>query len=193
MTDPETPVQEPASSPGRRKLVLGIAGGAAVAVLAAVGAIAFGGGGEDPAGTSADPKTLALPGLDDANKTVRIADYRGKPVIVNLFASWCDVCNLELPAFVKLSKELDGKVQFVGVDSMETGDKDLMPRHHHLTWPLAKDIGAQGKALHDKLAPGYGMPVTAFYGADGKLKYVQKGGLLEDDLRLTLKQVYGIK
>jgi thiol-disulfide isomerase/thioredoxin len=185
---PETP-----AALGRRKLLLGLAAGAAAATLGTVGVIAFTGGSDTPAGTSADPKALVLPALDDDAKTVSVADYRGRPVIVNLFASWCDVCHMELPAFVKLSKELDGKVQFIGVDSMETGDKDLMPKRHELTWPLARDIGPQGSALHDRLAPGYGMPVTAFYDASGKLVHVQKGGLLEDDLRLTLKQVYGIR
>ena len=182
---------EPAATGTRRKWALGAAAGAAAAVLAAVGVVAFTGGNGDPAGTSADPAALVLPALDGGS-LVRLSDYRGKPVVVNLFASWCDVCDMELPAFVKLSRELGGKVQFVGVDSMETGDSHLMPRRHHVTWPLARDIGDQGKALHDRLAPGYGMPVTAFYGSDGTLRHVQKGGLLEDDLRTTLKQVYGI-
>ncbi|MDQ1654522.1 MAG: cytochrome c biosis protein CcmG, thiol:disulfide interchange protein DsbE [Cryptosporangiaceae bacterium] len=178
---------------GRRKLLVGLAAGAAAAVLGTVGVIAFTGDQDSPAGTSAEPTALALPGLDDDGTTIALSSYRGKPVIVNLFASWCDVCQMELPAFGKLSRELDGKVQFVGVNSMETGDKDLMPRRHKLTWPLARDIGPKGSAYHDKLAPGYGMPVTAFYDANGKLLHVQKGGLLEDDLRLTLKQVYGIR
>jgi thiol-disulfide isomerase/thioredoxin len=176
----------------RRRALVVMTSAAAAVVLGLVAAVAFtGGDAEDkPAGTSANPATLALPAVNGSG-TIRLSDYQGKAVVVRLFASWCDVCHLDLPAYKKLSEELDGRVQFVGVASMETGDPNLLPKTHGLTWPLARDIGQQGSDLHDALAPGYGMPVTAFYDASGKLRYIRKGGLLEDDLRATLNRVYG--
>jgi thiol-disulfide isomerase/thioredoxin len=186
----------PAGEHRPRRLAIALVSTAAVLVVGGVGAIAFNqefneDEGKKPAGTTAVPAGFVLPALNGSG-SVRLADLRGKPTVVNLFASWCDVCDLELPGFVRLSTELEGKVNFVGVDSMETGDKNLMAKRHNLSsWTLARDVGPRGSDFHDELAPGYGMPVTAFYDANGKLLKVHRGGLLEDDLRVSLTEVYG--
>ncbi|MGI8697753.1 MAG: hypothetical protein ACR2J0_01210, partial [Mycobacteriales bacterium] len=89
------------------------------------------------------------------------------------------------PGFAKVSGELRGKVTFVGVSSLETGDRDLMPNRHHITWwPLAKDVGgSNGSGLHDALGGGNSMPLTAFYDASGRLLAVDRAVLPEDALR----------
>ena len=43
---------------------------------------------------------------------VTLADYRGGPTVVNLFASWCVECDRELPGFARVSNELREQVQF---------------------------------------------------------------------------------
>lgn len=193
----DTPPAETSAGPlfaGRRVQVV-LAGAVCVLVLSAVGSLAFRDAEDSsPAGTSTSAGSFALPALRGEG-TVRLEQFRGKPVVVNLFASWCDVCDLELPAYTKLSKELEGKIAFVGVDSMETGDpQPMIDRHHIDAWPLARDSGPNGRGLHDALAPGFGgMPITAFYDADGKLLKVHRGGLLEDDLRATLSAVYSAR
>lgn len=166
---------------------------AAVLVLALVALVAFRGGEEKPSGTSTRATDFVLPQLDGSG-TVNLADYRGKPVVVNLFASWCSVCDLEMPGYAKASEQLKGKITFIGVASMETGDANLMPQRHGVTWwPLAKDIGGSKKSgLHDELARGFGMPVTAFYAADGKLLRVQRGGLVGGDLTDSLFELYKV-
>jgi thiol-disulfide isomerase/thioredoxin len=181
----------PPALAGHRRLVTALAAVASALVLGGVGTLAFLDDGAKPAGASTAAAGFVLPELDGEG-TVRLEDLRGRPTVVNLFASWCDVCDLELPAYMKLSRELEGKVHFVGVASMETGDPSHMISRHGLdAWKLARDIGPGGKGFHDELAPGFGMPVTAFYDANGRLVKVHRGGLLEDDLRVTLKQAYG--
>jgi thiol-disulfide isomerase/thioredoxin len=191
---PDTPDSPEAGRSGPRRMTVGLVSAAAAVVLGGVAVVAFTGNDEKPTGTSTAASGFELPALNGSGD-VALADFHGKPTVVNLFASWCDVCDLELPGFVKLSRELDGKVNFVGVDSMETGDRNLMVKRHHLeAWKLARDVGPHGRGLHDALAPGFGgMPITAFYDGTGKLVRVQKGGLLEDDLRDTLAEVYGIR
>ena len=121
-------------------------------------------------------------------------DFRGKPTVVNFFASWCTACDDELPGFARLSTALRGKVNFVGVDSLETGDRLFMPRRHHITWwPLARDVGgAQGSGLHDALGGGSAMPLTAFYDAQGRLVEVNRAALPEDALRAKLRALYDL-
>jgi len=167
---------------------------AAVLVLVLVAVIAFRGGEDKPTGTSTKANAFVLPRLDGSG-TVSLEEHRGQPVVVNLYASWCSVCDLEMPGFAKASEQLKGKVTFIGVASMETGDANVMPKRHGVEWwPLARDIGGSKKSgLHDEYARGYGMPVTAFYDADGTLLRVQRGGLVGVDLSDTFEELYHLK
>jgi len=144
-------------------------------------------------GVSTDPARWSLPALDGAG-TVSLAQFRGHPTVVNFFASWCSACDFELPGFAAVSRELDGTVVFVGVNALETGDPNYMPRRHHITWwPLARDVGgAHGSGLHDALGGGNSMPITALYDADGRLVDVQRGALPESALRQKLHDLFGI-
>lgn len=166
-------------------------GALAVAVLAVVGVAAFSGSGGGSGVT--EPTRFDLPALHGEDR-VRLADFEGTPVVVNFFASWCTACDEELPGFARVSEELRGQVQFVGVNALETGDRDLMPDRHGITWwPLARDIGgAQGSGLHDALGGGSSMPLTAFYDASGKLVAVQRAAIPEETLRQSIGELYGI-
>jgi thiol-disulfide isomerase/thioredoxin len=143
------------------------------------------------AATSTDPARFDLPSLSGSGH-IRLADFRGKPLVVNFFASWCSACNFELPGFAQASLDLAGQVTFVGVDSLETGDPTSMTERHHITWwPLARDVGgAHDSGLHDALGGGSSMPITAFYDADGHVLKVQIGAQAEDELRATITQLY---
>jgi cytochrome c biogenesis protein CcmG, thiol:disulfide interchange protein DsbE len=173
--------------------------GAAVAVTVAlvfgiVLAVSHSGGADSagPASVSTDPASFDLPALTGTGD-VRLADYRGKPTVVNFFASWCTQCQAELPGFSQVSKELKGKVNFIGVNALETGDGLAMARRFGIDWwPLARDVeGVQESGLHDALG-GQGMPISAFYDAQGKLLFVSPGALPLDQLRATLQQYYGV-
>ncbi len=169
-----------------------LVGALAIGVLVAVAVAAFSGSGSGGASVT-EPTRFDLPALH-GEKRIRLAEFRGKPVVVNFFASWCSACDAELPGFAAVSQELIGKVQFVGVNSLETGDRDLMPKRHAITWwPLARDVnGAQGSGLHDELGGGNSMPLTAFYDGRGKLLAVERSLVPEPVLRQRIKQLYGI-
>jgi cytochrome c biogenesis protein CcmG/thiol:disulfide interchange protein DsbE len=165
--------------------------GAALTVLVAVTVVVSSNGSGGTGVTK--PESFDLPALSGGGR-VRLVDFRGRPTVVNFFASWCTACDQELPGFSRLSSALKGRVNFVGVDSLETGDRNLMPRRHHITWwPLAKDVsGAQGSGLHDALGGGSAMPLTAFYDAEGRLLDVDRAALPEDVLRSRLRTLYGL-
>jgi peroxiredoxin len=82
--------------------------------------------GTDQSGTAGPDKIMApdfaLKDLD--GKTIKLSDYRGKIVIVNFWATWCQYCNLEMPDLNKLSSELEKEDDAVllAVDVQESAD-----------------------------------------------------------------------
>jgi thiol-disulfide isomerase/thioredoxin len=174
---------------------------AAVAVVAIVVlVVGRGGGSTSGAGgvtgsadqVSTAPGSFVLPRLVGSG-TVRLADFRGKPTVVDFFASWCTACRGELPGFARVAQQLKGTVNFIGVNSSETGDGLAMARQYGLGgWPLARDVdGAAASGLHDNLGQ-QGMPISAFYDAAGRLVFVAPGALTEDELRALLHQYFAV-
>ncbi|GAC1611485.1 MAG: hypothetical protein NVS3B26_24820 [Mycobacteriales bacterium] len=164
---------------------------AGLAVVIAVALLAF--RGSSPGSAVTTPTAFSLPALNGAGQ-VALASYRGRPTVVNFFASWCSACDRELPGFKAEADALKGKVTFIGVDSLETGDKNFMPNRHHLVGAftaLAQDVsGANGSGLHDALGGGNSMPLTAFYDANGTLLDVQRTALEPQVLHDKLAELY---
>ena len=113
-----------------------------------------------------------------------IAAFRGAPVVVNLWATWCTPCVKEMPAFDEVAAEQTA-VKIIGVNVGDTADAarsfaaDLGIRYPQFTDP----DGALSTALN---ITGY--PATAFFDADGKLVIVHQGALTADELRSTIQR-----
>jgi peroxiredoxin len=143
---------------------------AAVAVIVVLAVVAFRPG--KPRGT-ATSTAFDLPALTGTGR-VRLADYRGEPVVVTLFASWCTACTTELPAFARTAAATHGRVQFIAVDSQETGDGAAFASRFHLGqsgMALARDIGKASTGGLYRAYDARGLPVTVIYGADGTLEW----------------------
>jgi thiol-disulfide isomerase/thioredoxin len=166
--------------------------GVGVAIMAVIAFFSFQGQETQSGESAAD--SFDLPAIEGDGR-VALADFEGKPLVVNFFASWCTACDAELPYFAEISEQVRDEVTFVGVNALENGDRLAMPERHGITWwPLARDIGGNnGSGLHDDLGirPG-SMPGTAFYDADGTLLTVVPGSVSEADLRASLQQFYGV-
>lgn len=181
-----------------RRTLAWVAGVLAVAIAVGVGATLRGGDGDGgAAGVSTAVDGWRLPAMGataERQATVALADLGGQPTIANFFASWCTACDAELPAFVAVTEDLGDQIDFVGIASQETGDPMFMPDRHGLDglWPLARDAGADGSGLSRALG-ARGMPVTAFYDADGQLVHRHVGALTETSLRDTIAELYGIE
>jgi thiol-disulfide isomerase/thioredoxin len=173
--------------------VLGLVAGVAALVTAIVVALNASNTASGAGGVS-NPTAFDLPRLDGTGR-VQLVAYRGRPVVVNLFASWCPSCQQEMPGFASVAKALSGRVAFIGVDSEDTGDGlGLARRFGYPTSGivLAHDIGGPtGTGLHDALrAPG--MPATAFYDANGHLVFKAIAAMPEATLRAELRRLYGV-
>ena len=188
---PAGPARPRASRRRRRAATIALA--VSVVALVAVFGVLVADRGGAPSGTSTEPTTWVLPALNGSGQ-IRLADLRGRPTVVNFFASWCTACDFELPGFADVSAKLKDEVAFVGVNSLETGDPSFMERRDGITgWTLARDVGgANASGLHDALGGGSSMPITAFYDADGRLLAVERTALPEDALKQELASLYGI-
>lgn len=139
--------------------------------------------------TSTDPTGFVLPDLR-GGPPIRLATFRGTPLVVNFFASWCTACRADLPVLAQVFGHLRGQVAFVGVDSLDDGSGLSFAVGLGLgPWPLARDVGGErGSGLHDAVG-GVGMPVTAFYSAAGTLLHITTGSL---DLRALSDEIHGV-
>ena len=177
----------------RRGIRVGLFTAGAVVVLAGVASIVVQ-SGRTHASHNTTPSAWVLPRLGRSG-IVALSSLRGKPVVVNMFASWCTVCQSELPAFAAEARRLRGKVTFVEVNSLETGDGLAMAQQFGLVAAGAivlSDVGgAQNSGLHDALGGGNNMPVSAFYSASGKLLTSHVGGFNASTLQAQLRQLYG--
>jgi thiol-disulfide isomerase/thioredoxin len=177
----------------RRRLV--VAFGALAAVFVATVVLVALQADDDSGGSgTTDAESFNLPALDGGRR-IRLADFRGRPLVVNFFASWCTQCDAELPEFRDTARKVDDRVDFVFVNSNEDGDwRPMAERNDILDFPLAEDIGGtRGNGLYRAVGGPGGMPITAFYDADGKLVDVAFGALLGGALDDRLDAFYGVR
>ena len=109
---------------------------------------------------------FSLPDLHSGDP-VSLSAYRGKPVIVNFFASWCPDCRAELGAMATIARTTTGRVAVVGVDSNETSDSAAtgLLAAAGATYPVAVDA-------HATVASRYlvqALPVSYFLDASGRV------------------------
>jgi cytochrome c biogenesis protein CcmG/thiol:disulfide interchange protein DsbE len=93
-----------------------------------------------------------------------VADYAGKPLVVNYFGSWCGPCNAEAPDLSTFSKAQSGTAAFVGVavDDKQSDVLDFMSKYG-LSYPVVLDDNSLSAANGIN-----GVPTTIFYDASGQ-------------------------
>jgi thiol-disulfide isomerase/thioredoxin len=111
---------------------------------------------------------------DAAGAQTRIADFKGKVTVVNLWATWCGPCVIEMPTLAKLAADYQGKpVQVVAISVDRPDDADKARAFIAKHAPLAFYHDPK-MALPFAFKPtASGMPTTIIYGADG----VERGRL----------------
>src|SRR3954470_16813228 len=132
---------------------------------------------------------FALESLD--GKTVRLSDFRGKAVLVNFWATWCQPCKIEMPWFEEMQKEYGPNgFQVLGIAMDDASKEDIAK--------FAKDMGVNYPILLGKESVGdsYGgvnvLPTTYFIDRDGKIITREFGlvsrGIFEDNIKKSLSQ-----
>ncbi|MFF9811404.1 TlpA family protein disulfide reductase [Streptomyces coeruleorubidus] len=194
----------------RRVRRAALTAGAAVAALlvsaCGSGGTSGGGGntnfvtGTDGIATAAKGERAPAPELSGktvAGKTLDVADYKGKVVVLNVWGSWCNPCRAEAKYFAKVSKEYAGKgVQFVGINTRDTNLKSAAA--------FEEDFGISYPSLYDptgKLMLRFErgtlnpqtVPSTLVLDRDGKIAARSLSALSEERLLKMLKPVVAEK
>ncbi|MEY2533125.1 MAG: cytochrome c biosis protein CcmG, thiol:disulfide interchange protein DsbE [bacterium] len=115
----------------------------------------------------------------------RLAELRGHPVVVNIWAAWCGPCRAEMPVLQKVSVDLGKRVAFVGVDLRDNREAaTAFLRKIPVPYPSYDD--PDGKVYNAERLQG--VPSTLFYDAQGRQTFVHQGPYFEeadllDDIR----------
>jgi thiol-disulfide isomerase/thioredoxin len=114
-------------------------------------------------------------------------DALHRPAIVNLWASWCEPCRKELPAFQSYAARAGDRVLVLGVDTGDTRDAGE---------GLLQDTGVHYPTLVDDgrlLLSGVGrsaLPVTLFVDADGGMRYIYNDKALDEPAIVELARTH---
>ncbi len=147
------------------------------------------GAGKAGGGTLGDVHGQPAPDFDLKSlegKQVKLSSLRGKPVVLNFWATWCEPCKLEMPWFEELHKQYAGQVEFVGV-AMDDAGEDTVRK-------FAKEVGVTYTILIGKEAVGeaYGglpfLPTTFYIGRDGKIVERSFGIAGKGDVEANIKR-----
>ena len=126
-------------------------------------------------------------GQDALDARIRQLEAHGYPVVVNVWASWCEPCQQEFGLFEKVSAQFGKKVAFLGADNSDSAaNAAAFLRSHHVSYP---SYATTATTLEKLLVGGLeGTPTTIYFVKGLTPRYVQNGeyaslGSLEDDLR----------
>ncbi len=134
--------------------------------------------------------SLKLHDLQGAPHTLE--DYRGEPMLLNFWATWCVPCAAEMPLLNEMQKQFQGKVVFIAAS---IDDEDMKPQieafiKKHQGEALTVMIGATLDTLDD-FGVNQGMPGTVFIDAEGKIIDRITGALKRPDLEQRLRKLAG--
>lgn len=117
----------------------------------------------------------------------RLAALRGHPVVVNVWASWCEPCRKEFPYLQSLSAKYGKRVAFVGVD---TKDDDAAARTFLGEFPLPyPSYTDPGQDIAKSVGATVGLPDTAYFDARGKRVFLKQGQYAsESDFAADIKR-----
>jgi thiol-disulfide isomerase/thioredoxin len=107
-----------------------------------------------------------------SGETVQLSALRGKPVVINFWATWCGPCQREMPALQTAAQRFADDVVFVGVDQGETADvvePFLQQFGVTFTVPLDGDMSVGNRYQI------IGMPTTFFVDKNGVIRHLWVG------------------
>lgn len=122
-------------------------------------------------GTGSSAAEIALPDLNGA--VVRLSSFRGKVVVIDFFASWCEPCMRELPELEKLHRQLGAAgVVFLGVNlDKERKNAQALVARFGLTFPTLLD--PEGRVAESYDPPK--MPSTYVVDKAGVVRHINAG------------------
>lgn len=122
---------------------------------------------------------------DAAGKPQALSQWKGKPLIINFWATWCAPCVEEMPELAALQAEV-APVQIIGIGVDSQENIAQFAEKFHIYYPLYVAGTGATDLLRQFGNQAGGLPFTVLVGLDGNLKKVYLGRLNFDELRRDL-------
>ncbi len=143
---------------------------------------------------------FTLPDL--SGKQVSLSSFKGKPVLINFWATWCGPCKIETPWLIELQNEYGPKgLQIVGIssegDDLKPDDKEGWAHDKAAIAKFVKEYKMQYPVLinGDSLSTQYGgleaMPTSVYVNAEGKVVNIQLGITSKADMAANIEKAFG--
>lgn len=133
--------------------------------------------------------------VDGDGNEIRLSDFRGRPVVLNFWASWCTQCRKELPVLDKLYREYsEDELVILAVDLVD-GSRETVEKGKK----YAEENGFAFMVIYDtrqEAAYAYGVrfiPCTLFIDSDGYIRAGYEGVLGEEGMRIGIDIILGAK
>ena len=130
--------------------------------------------------------------LKDMNGVdVKLASFKGKPIIVNFWATWCGPCRAEIPSLIELQKEYANDLVVLGFSVDDPVDK-LKPyvEEFKINYPILLGLGRED--VQDAFGPLWGIPVSVIIAPDGTIQKKHSGigtkEQFEREIKLALER-----
>ena len=126
----------------------------------------------------------------DGNE-VKLSDYFGKPIVLNFWASWCGPCKSEMPAFDKLSAELDGEVQFLMINMTDGKRETVATASQFIEDNGYTNLDVYFDTQQDAAMTygAYALPTSYFIDANGVGIAQAQGAIDEETLRRGIAMI----
>jgi thiol-disulfide isomerase/thioredoxin len=139
-------------------------------------------------GTPAPDFTLDV--LAGKGKKIQLSSLKGKPVVVNFWATYCEPCKKEMPSLAELQKQYEPEgLQILGIVMDDPGEKTIVDFAHRLGVNYPVLVGT------DKVADTYGgvdgLPTTFYVDRSGKVVDRVLGGVSKAEIEESIKKTLG--
>lgn len=116
---------------------------------------------------------------------------RGKPIVINFWASWCPPCKSEMPEFEKVWKEMGEDVEFLMVN-MTDGARETLEKATAYVEEMGYEFPVYYDVHYDAMYNYgvYSLPTTYFIDKDGYVITGAQGAIDEETLRLGISYIY---
>lgn len=140
------------------------------------------------------PEPFAAPEFtlqDLKGKTVSLSDYKGNPLMINFWATWCLPCKREMPELEKLYKERKGEglgLLMINMKESKGVVEEYIKEGGYTFRVLLDEKGAVSRAFRV-----FGLPTTFFVDSEGVVQYFYMGELTRNIIVMGLKSIAVIK
>jgi peroxiredoxin len=118
------------------------------------------------------PLDYTVKDMNGAN--VRLSSYKGRIILLNFWATWCEPCKEEIPDLITLQEQYKNDIVVLGFSIDDSAEKlREYAAKYQMNYPVL--VGAGHENIQEAYGPMWGVPVTVIIDRDGKIAKKQSG------------------